>query len=72
MTPMLKRALRRIAKQDGHDPDEMVFGEPRWRTYISSSQRSRVFAEIDRERNFGLFLCAIAFIIVVFGPEFFR
>lgn len=58
---MLRRACMRLAKRDGRDPD-------RWQDYISSEQRSRVFTEIDAERNFGLFLCAIAMIAVLFGP----
>lgn len=68
MNATLERALRRVCRADGLDPDEIVGHEPRWKTYISDSQRSRVFAEIDAERNVGLFLCAIAIIVVLFGP----
>lgn len=61
MADMLERACRRVAARDGRNPD-------RWRDYISAEQRSCVFAEIDAERNRGLFICAVLFIVAVFGP----
>lgn len=68
MGDMLERALRRVCKADGLDPDEVVCGRPRWKTYICASQRGRVFDEIDAERNSGLLLCAIAILVIIFGP----